>query len=168
MKTQGMETAYIGIGSNLGDRQANCLKAFKLIDRIPGCTIHKKSALYRTEPVGVEGHEWYVNAVLSLHAGIPARHLLEKLLEIESDMGRVRKEKWDPRPIDLDILLFGGAVIAEKGLIVPHPLMHTRRFVLVPLVQIEPDLRHPQSGRTMKELLDRLPVSGQRVVEIEG
>jgi 2-amino-4-hydroxy-6-hydroxymethyldihydropteridine diphosphokinase len=136
------------------------------MDRIPGCRISKKSSLYRTEPVGVEGHEWYVNGVAALFCEISARDLLIELLEIESDMGRVRKGTWDPRPIDLDILLFGQEIIEEKGLSVPHPLMHVRRFVLVPMTEIEPGLVHPILGLTMEELLDKLPEKDQRVTKM--
>ena len=160
-----MDKVYVGIGSNLGDREANCLEAVDRIGRMPGCRIRKLSSLYRTEPVGVEGHEWYLNGVMELSCDISARDLLKGLLEIESDMGRVRKGTWDPRPIDLDIILFGQEVIQEKGLTVPHPLMHVRRFVLVPMAEIDPDLVHPVLGLTMRELLDEVPEEDQGVIK---
>jgi len=162
-----METVYIGIGSNLGDRQGNCRRVAALVKGISGCNVIKMSDLYRTEPVGVEGHDWYVNGVMGLKSDISARDLLKRLLGIEKEMGRVRKGKREPRPIDLDILLFGNSVINEHDLIVPHPLMHLRRFVLVPLVQIEPELMHPVLGLTVRALLEGLPEDGQRVMKIE-
>ncbi len=161
------KTVYIGIGSNLGDKPDNCLRAIDRIDRIPGCKIEARSGFYRTEPVGVEEQDWFVNGVISLSADISARHLLNGLLAIEAHMGRERKKKWDPRIIDLDILLFGQDVIDEKDLAIPHPLMHLRKFVLVPMVQFAPDLIHPVSGSTMARLLDDLPGEGQGIVPLE-
>ncbi len=169
MKVNGMSRkAFIGVGSNLGDKITNCLTAMARVDRTPGCRISARSGLFRTEPVGVQGHDWYANAVIAVDVAIPARPLLERLLSIEVEMGRKRKRKWDPRTIDLDILLFGQEVIDEKDLTVPHPLMHLRKFVLVPMVQLVPDLRHPVLHHTMKELLDNLPGEGQAVIPLEG
>ena len=116
------KSAYIGIGSNLGDKLENCRKAIQLVGKISGCRLMARSDFFRTAPVGVEGHDWYVNGVISLEAEIPAYQLLKSLLAIEADLGRERKKKWDPRTIDLDILLFGQDVIDEKDLTVPHPL----------------------------------------------
>lgn len=163
-----METVYIGVGSNLGDRQGNCNQAASMVDGLAECSVSRISDFYRTEPVGVDGHEWYVNGVISVTTDISATDLLKGLLDIEARMGRVRKRKWDPRIVDLDILLFGRHVINEKDLQVPHPLMHLRRFVLVPLVQIASQLEHPVLGVTMQSLLERLPEDGQRVIRIEG
>lgn len=161
------KTAYIGIGSNLGDKLANCLNAIDRIGRIPGCTVTARSDFFRTEPVGVEGHDWYVNAAISIEAAIPARQLLENLLSIERDLGRKRNKKWDPRTIDLDILLFGQDVTDEQDLTVPHPMMHLRKFVLVPMVQLAPGLMHPLLKQTMTELLDNIVEDGQAVITLE-
>ncbi len=155
--------AYVGVGSNLGDKLVNCLKAIDMVDRIPDCRVTARSDFFRTEPVGVEGHDWYVNGVISLEAGISAHQLLKNLLSIEASLGRKRKQKWDPRTIDLDILLFGQDVTGEKNLTVPHPLMHLRKFVLMPLVQLVPNLIHPVLHSTMKELLNNLAEAGQTV-----
>ncbi|MDY6973357.1 MAG: 2-amino-4-hydroxy-6-hydroxymethyldihydropteridine diphosphokinase [Thermodesulfobacteriota bacterium] len=155
--------AYVGIGSNLGDKKGNCLKAVGLIERISGLRVEARSDFFVTEPIGVEGQDWFVNAVIAVSTEKPARNLLKILLSVEADMGRKRKEKWDPRIIDLDILLFGHDVIEEEGLTVPHPLMHLRRFVLVPMVQLAPDLIHPALGKTMFQLNEDLPEEGQAV-----
>lgn len=160
-------TAYIGLGSNLGDKLDLCLNAIELADRIPGCSVTESSPFYRTEPVGVEGQDWYVNGVISLDTGISAQRLLKSLLAIEAGMGRERKKKWDSRCIDLDILLFGQDIINEEDLTIPHPLMHLRRFVLVPLVCLAPDLIHPVLGKTMSKLLDDFPGKGQDVIPLE-
>jgi 2-amino-4-hydroxy-6-hydroxymethyldihydropteridine diphosphokinase len=158
------KTAYIGIGSNLGNRTENCLQALHMAGSIPGCTLEARSDLYRTEPVGTQGQQWFVNAVMALRSEISARELLGHLMAIESAMGRVRKGRWDPRRMDLDILLFGDDVIRDEDLKIPHPLMHQRRFVLVPMVQLAPNLVHPVLGMTMTELLHRLPADGQEVI----
>ena len=160
------KTAYIGIGSNLGDKINNCLEAVVRIDEISGCRVTAQSGFYRTQPVGVNGQDWYVNGVIVLSADISAQNLLKSLLAIEINMGRERKRKWDSRIIDLDILLFGEEVIAEKGLQVPHPLMHLRRFVLVPMVSLAPDLVHPVLRKSMAELLVDSPKKEQSVILI--
>lgn len=162
-----MKTAHIGIGSNLGDKRDNCFKAMDRMGQVPGCKVTGHSDLYLTKPWGVEGQDWYANAVASMSTKISAQHLLENLQAIEADMGRVREEKWEARIIDLDILLFGDDVINEENLTIPHPLMHLRRFVLVPLVQLAPDLIHPSLGMTMDELLQKLPEDDQEVIPFE-
>jgi 2-amino-4-hydroxy-6-hydroxymethyldihydropteridine diphosphokinase len=162
-----MTTAYIGIGSNLEDKRHNCIMATEMIEQIPGCQLTGCSDWYLTKPVGVKGQEWYVNGVVSLSAEIHPRNLLRRLLAIESDMGRIRRERWGSRIIDLDILLYGREIINEEDLTVPHPLMHLRKFVLVPLVQLAPDLIHPSLGVTMVELLGRMQNNGQEVVPLE-
>jgi 2-amino-4-hydroxy-6-hydroxymethyldihydropteridine diphosphokinase len=163
-----MVTAYIGIGSNLGDKRNNCLKAVDMLGEIPGCELIARSDLYLTSPVGVEDQDWYVNAVASISTRISAQKLLERLLDIESRMGRIRnkKERWASRIIDLDILVFGREIIHEKNLIVPHPLMHVRRFVLEPIVDLAPDLIHPSLDVSMTELLQKLPEDEQVVSRI--
>jgi len=161
-----MKTAYIGVGSNLGDKLKNCLTAIDLVDKITGCSVEKKSRFYRTQPVGVEDQDWYLNAVISLRAEIHARDLLEGLLAIEAGIGRIRKKKWESRPIDLDILLLGQDVINGKYLTIPHPRMHLRRFVLVPMAELAPDLIHPVLNETMAELLDGFSGEEQTVIPL--
>jgi 7,8-dihydro-6-hydroxymethylpterin-pyrophosphokinase len=118
--------------------------------------------------VGVRDQNWYLNGVTRLETEMQAQELLTRLLSVESAMGRVRTEKWGPRIIDLDLLLFGQEIVNDRDLQVPHPLMHTRRFVLVPMVELDPGLIHPVLGRTMQELLEGLPEDGQEVIPLEA
>ena len=158
-----MKKVYIGIGSNLGDKRNNCLRAIALLKRIPDCESIEHSGLYMTEPVGVEDQDWYVNGVASLTTALSAQALLRALLSIESRMGRIRRKKWDSRIIDLDILIFDREVIQEEHLRIPHPLMHARKFVLEPLSELAPELIHPILGVSISELLRKLPEDGQVV-----
>jgi 2-amino-4-hydroxy-6-hydroxymethyldihydropteridine diphosphokinase len=164
-----MKTAYIGIGSNLGNPEKNCLEAVDRIGRIPSCKVTKVSSLYSTEPVGVDEQEWYVNCVVEILTGISAKILMERLLAIEKNMGRIREGgRWQARVIDLDILLFGRELIHEDTLTVPHPLMHRRRFVMVPMMDLAPDLDHPSLGKSMSMLLQEISEDGQDVKPIGG
>ena len=158
-----MESAYIGIGSNIGHKIEHCKKAISLMGQLESCSIRSQSPFYKTEPVGVEEQDTFVNGVVCVDTDLSAASLLKQLLKIETVMGRVRLKKWDARVIDLDILLFGGRVINQPDLIVPHPLMHLRHFVLTPLLQIAPDLIHPVLCRSIKELADALSEDGQAV-----
>ena len=158
-----MKKVYIGIGSNLGDKRNNCLRAIALLKQIPHCESIEHSGLYMTEPVGVEDQGWYVNGVASLTTALSAQALLRALLSIESRMGRIRRKKWDSRIIDLDILIFDREVIQEEHLRIPHPLMHARKFVLEPMTELAPELIHPILGVSISELLRKLPEDGQVV-----
>ena len=163
-----MKTVYIGIGSNLGDPYKNCIKAVEAIKENPFCRVKVLSPFYKTEPVGVEGLNWFVNAVLSIDTRLPAEELIKTLMEIESELGRIRTGvRWESRVIDLDILLFGNEIINDKNLIVPHPRMHLRRFVMAPMVDIAPDLIHPVNGKTMADLLKEIPSDEQEVKLME-
>lgn len=145
-----------------------CLEAVDRIGRIPDCRVLECSRWYRTEPVGVEGQNWYINGVISLSTGgLSARELIKSLLAIEADMGRVRKERWEPRVIDLDILLFGREVIREAGLRIPHPLMYRRRFVMAPMADLAPGLIHPSLGKSMIRLLNEIPAEEQIIRPVE-
>ena len=161
-----IKTSYIGIGSNLGNKLHNCFKAVEMTGQIPGCELTGRSDWYRTKPVGVNGQDWYVNGVISISTSISAQDLLSRLMGIEADMGRMRRQQWEPRVIDLDILLFGREIIGEENLKIPHPLMHLRKFVLVPMVQLVPDLIHPSLNMTMAELLGQIPEDGQVVTRM--
>jgi 2-amino-4-hydroxy-6-hydroxymethyldihydropteridine diphosphokinase len=149
--------AYIGLGSNLGDRAKTIIRATMLLDDIPGIRVLKISQLIETAPLGGPPDQGdYLNGVAELICSISARQLLEQLLKIETHMGRERKEKWGPRSIDLDLLIFGDEIIDEPHLKVPHPLMQKRSFVMVPFCEIAPELVHPVLGSTMRQILHML------------
>ncbi len=162
-----MKQAFVGIGSNIGDRRKNCIEAVERMKEIPGCDFTGCSRWYLTSPVGVEDQDWFVNGVASLGAEISARDLLARLLSIEAGMGRVRTEKWGPRVIDLDLLLYGSDIIDETDLKIPHPYMHVRRFVLAPLAEVAPDVIHPVLGKTASQILQELRGEDQQVTLLE-
>lgn len=158
--------AYIALGSNRGDRELNLLRAVAEVGKIYGCRVTGVSAFYETSPVGVIDQPSFYNGVLRLATELPPRELLERLLFIESEVfGRVRTVQWGPRSIDLDLLLYGSQIVEEEGLIIPHPRMAERRFVLQPLSDLAPGLVHPVLGRTVAELLKTLR-SDESVVQI--
>jgi 2-amino-4-hydroxy-6-hydroxymethyldihydropteridine diphosphokinase len=150
--------AYIGIGSNVGDKPFNCRLSIDKINQLPGCSVTGCSTLFKTEPEGVTGQDWYANCVARVTTTQQPSDVLGGLMGIESDMGRVRKRRWEARIIDLDILLFGQKILAYKNLVIPHPLLHKRRFVLEPLAQLAPDLVHPVLKLTVRQLLSKLPI----------
>ena len=148
-----MPRVYIGLGSNRGDRLKNLKDSLSHIKR--EIEVRRVSSLYLTEPVGMKG-SWFLNCVLEGETELEPNELMETLLAIEKEMGRVRKKKKEERIIDLDLLLYQRRVLKEKDLILPHPRLHKRRFVLVPLVEINPHLYHPVLRRTVKEILNGL------------
>ncbi len=150
------QLAYIGLGSNLDDRKANIDKAVELLEATPEIDGLRKSKLLETEPLGPTDQPKYLNAVTELRTNLDANGLLKKISEIETTLGRQRREKWGPRSIDLDLLLYGDQVIETEDLTVPHSQMHLRSFVLKGLCELNADLRHPVLGATMTELLERL------------
>lgn len=130
--------AYVGLGSDLGEREAQVRAALVALGELPATRLLRASSLYRSEPIGCVGQAEFINAVAELQSALSARALLEALLELEARFGRRRSVVNAPRTLDLDLLLYGDAVIDEPGLTVPHPRMHERRFVLEPLVEIAP------------------------------
>ncbi|WP_018988837.1 2-amino-4-hydroxy-6-hydroxymethyldihydropteridine diphosphokinase [Aromatoleum toluclasticum] len=143
----GPVRAFVALGANLGDAAAALDSAFAALDVLPRTRLVARSSLYRTAPVGVTGHPDYINAVAAIDTTLPAPDLLELLLNLESSHGRLRETELAPRTLDLDLLLYGDATIALPGLDVPHPRMHLRAFVLVPLAEIAPDTDIPGRGR---------------------
>ncbi len=159
-----MERVFIGFGSNIGESEKICRDAVRSLGRLSGVAVLEVSSLYSTEPVGKTDQGWFVNGVALCETVLGPRDMLYALQGVELQFGRVRAERWGPRTLDLDILLFGERRIDEPDLVVPHPRLHERRFVLAPMVEIEPELVHPVLGVTMKELLDRLDgAAGQEV-----
>lgn len=148
--------SYIGLGSNLNNREANIIEAIKRLDSAPGIVVANRSSLYETEPVGYKDQEWFINAVVGVNTILLPRRLLETCLRIEDEMGRIRKIQKGPRNIDIDILLYEDLIVDEEDLKIPHPAMHERRFVLVPLMEIAPHLDHPLLKRSIKEILEDL------------
>ncbi|WP_022799294.1 2-amino-4-hydroxy-6-hydroxymethyldihydropteridine diphosphokinase [Thermus islandicus] len=153
--------AYVGLGSNLGDRAAYLLAGLSALSRLPETRLLRLSPVYETDPVGPP-QPLYLNLVAELETGLPPRLLLSEMLRIEERLGRERKERFGPRTLDLDLLLYGDLVVEEEGLRVPHPRLHQRAFVLVPLVDLLPTGRHPLLGRTFAELLASLDSRGVR------
>lgn len=148
--------AFVGLGSNLGERETQIRMALDDIARLPGTRLVRASSLYDTEPVGEVDQPNFLNAVAQVDTELTARQLLWNLLLIERRLGRVRSRRWGPRTIDLDRLLYGDLVVDEPDLKVPHPELPRRSFVLVPLVELDPLLVHPLTGETMLSHLSRL------------
>jgi 2-amino-4-hydroxy-6-hydroxymethyldihydropteridine diphosphokinase len=141
----------------MGDRELNLLRAVAEIGRIPDSKVTGLSSFYETSPVGVTNQPSFYNAVLRLNTALPPHELLERLLRIETDIfGRTRTTRWGPRRIDLDLLLHGETAISDDKLILPHPRISERRFVLQPLCDIAPELVHPLLGCSVIKLLDAL------------
>jgi 2-amino-4-hydroxy-6-hydroxymethyldihydropteridine diphosphokinase len=154
--------AFLGLGSNLGDRLENLRRSLDLLeDR--GIQIVRSSRVYETDPVGGPDQPEYLNAVVEVEAPGSARDLLGACLQIEEEMGRVREERWGPRVMDLDLLTFGDEAIEEPDLRVPHPRMHERGFVLIPLLELEADPPLPDGRRASDLRLDPVILGGVRI-----
>ena len=154
-----MARVFLSLGSNLGDRLSNIQQAVSSLAMSNRIKILKTSSFYETEPWGNKNQEWFINAALALDTDMSPEELLEFCQNIEVQLGRVRKEneKWSQRAIDIDILMYDDRVILiENKLKVPHPLMHLRAFVLVPMLEVKSDLVHPVFKKTISELYDEL------------
>jgi len=161
-----MEQVYVGLGSNLADPRAQVERASRALAALPQTRLVQRSRLYRSAPWGRADQPEFVNAVVALQTELTPRELLEALLKIERAAGRARDAtRWGPRVLDLDILVFGDRLIDEPGLHVPHPHLHERAFVLLPLAEIAPDLIVPGHGR-VDDLARRIDASTCRPLEI--
>jgi len=141
-----MTTAFVGIGSNLGDREANLGQAIELLSAEDGIEVVAVSEIRETDPVGPVEQGPFLNGAVKVDTSLGPRELLDRLLSLENRLGRVRSERWGPRTIDLDLLLYGGERADEPGLTLPHPRLHERRFALEPLLDLDPALEIPGLG----------------------
>ncbi|MGH8216589.1 MAG: 2-amino-4-hydroxy-6-hydroxymethyldihydropteridine diphosphokinase [Rhodanobacteraceae bacterium] len=157
--------AYVALGSNLDDPEVQVERGFAALSAMRRTVLQERSRLYRTPPWGVVDQPDFINAVAALETSLAPRELLDALLAIEADAGRVRGVRYGPRTLDLDLLLYGDCELREPGLQIPHPRLHERAFVLLPLVDLAPDLEVPGQGR-VADLLDRVDTTG--CVAIDG
>jgi 2-amino-4-hydroxy-6-hydroxymethyldihydropteridine diphosphokinase len=159
MSARVERSAFIGLGSNLNDPDGQVRAALAALAHVESTRVCAVSSLYRSAPVGIEDQPEFVNAVAHVMTLLEPRPLLQHLLALESAQGRVRTVRNGPRTLDLDLLLFGSRCIDEPGLVIPHPRMHERAFVLIPLVEIAPDLDIPGHGR-VADLIRRIGAQG--------
>jgi len=151
-----VKTVYLSLGSNIGEREENLRKAIEGL-AAADVRVLRESPIYETEPVGLADQRWFLNMVVEAETALFPLQLLTRTAKIERDLGRVRTIKNGPRTLDIDILLFAKAVMRTARLAIPHPRMHERRFVLVPLADLAPELRHPVTHRTVRQMLDAAP-----------
>lgn len=154
-------TIYLSLGSNLGDRGANLREAIARL--APDVRVLRVSPVYETEPVDYTDQAWFLNLVVEAETELAPAELLARTAAIELALGRVRTVPNGPRTVDIDILFYGGAVLATPEMEIPHPRMAARRFVLAPLADLAPDLRHPGTRRTIREMLQAAPVQDVRL-----
>jgi 2-amino-4-hydroxy-6-hydroxymethyldihydropteridine diphosphokinase len=147
-----VKTVYLSLGSNLGDRKRMLESAISLLEG-PHFRIRRVSTVYETEPIDLRRQAWFLNLVLEAETDLFPKQLLRRIQRVELELGRRRLKHKGPRTIDIDILLYGDSVIQSSELVIPHPRLKERRFVLEPLTELSPELRHPISGQTLAELL---------------
>jgi len=158
--------AFISVGSNIGDKRAQCESGIRKITHPRISQLIERSPCYRTEPVGYVEQDWFINAVIKISTRLDPYELLDQLKQIERDAGRTDTgTRFGPRCLDLDILLYGDDIVETDRLVVPHPRMHKRRFVLLPFCDIDPHIVHPVLGKTIHSLLADLPMDEQIVLE---
>jgi len=149
-----MERVFLGLGSNIGDRTDNITRACRLINEIEGVRLVCTSSMIETRPVGYEDQPDFINAAAEIETTLSPRELLAAVKDIERRMGRAETFRFGPRTIDIDILLFGGQIVDEACLTIPHPRMHERMFVLAPLAEIAPEAVHPVMKKTINQLYE--------------
>lgn len=156
--------AFIGLGSNMGDRYDYLMQAIKLLDSHPKIKIVNISSVYETDPVGYTDQNLFLNMVIEAETDLSAEELLESCMKIETTLGRKREIRWGPRTLDLDILLFNNENIETENLVVPHPRMFERAFVIVPLLEICPSIPYPKKNNPLVLSLNQLPtIEGVRI-----
>jgi 2-amino-4-hydroxy-6-hydroxymethyldihydropteridine diphosphokinase len=159
-------TAYICVGSNLGDKLENCHQGIAALTRDESNRLIDRSLIYRTEPVDYKDQDWFVNYAVKIATVLEPLALLDRLKAIEREAGRMQDTvRFGPRVLDLDIIFYGKLVMDDPLLVIPHPRMHKRRFVLKPLCDIDPHINHPIFMRTVQSLLEDLDESDQRITE---
>jgi 2-amino-4-hydroxy-6-hydroxymethyldihydropteridine diphosphokinase len=161
-----MYRVFLGLGSNIGDRQRYLSVAVAEMKKLRDTTVIWTSSVYETDPVGKTDQPKFLNAVVELETGLPPAELFHEVKSVEERMGRSPGERWSPREIDIDILIYDGLAVETERLTVPHPDLGKRKFVLVPLCEIAPDLVHPVNGMTMEELLAACREPGRVVKSI--
>lgn len=160
-------TAFVGVGSNLGQKEDNCLRGIAALTSDGHSRLLNQSRLYRTEPVDYLDQDWFVNCAVKIETRLDPFELLAVLQDIQKQAGRVRDAvRFGPRVLDMDVIFYDAAVIDHPDLILPHQRMHLRKFVLKPLCDMDPTLRHPILDQTVRQLLDNLEEAGQGVVEL--
>ncbi len=158
-------TAIVCVGSNMGDKCANCKKGIDALQNSAGCVLAGQSRFFRTTPVDCLDQDWFVNAALRVQTFLEPKALLALLKDIEVRVGRRETVRFGPRVLDLDIIFYDACILETPGLVLPHPRMHKRRFVLEPICDINPGIYHPVLKKSVQQLLDALDDSTQEVVE---
>jgi 2-amino-4-hydroxy-6-hydroxymethyldihydropteridine diphosphokinase len=161
-----MHSVYLGLGSNVGDRERNLRGALERLSA-PDLRVLRISPVYETEPVDYTDQRWFLNLVVEAETDLFPMQLLARIGKIERALGRVRTVAKGPRRIDIDILFYGKSVVRSATLEIPHPRMAERRFVLAPLADLAPDLRHPVTHRSVREMLDAAPQQTVRRLEVD-
>lgn len=154
-----MAIVYLGLGSNLGQREKNMNRALKELKNLRSVEVMKRSSIYEAEPVGFKDQGFFLNAVIKIKTKLPPLSLFYLLKGIEKKMGRIKGKRWGPRKIDLDMLLYDNVIMKDEKLVLPHPQMHKRRFVLIPLIELGSRLKHPVLKLTPKRLLGKIEES---------
>ena len=158
MRTQEA-TSYLGIGSNLGNRIKNLETVVSALSINPDINVNISSSFYETEPVGYKKQGWFINQVIQIETSLSPPTLLKVTQEIEETLGRKRAIRWGPRTADIDILLYSDLIMNDSSLRIPHPQLTNRRFVLIPLAEIAPSLKHPILGKSIKKILFDCPAA---------